>query len=165
MCHMSRLACMSHIANDFRTLGRVLAAPQAWEVVYPPLSRTIKRAGFVAATGAAALHAPEMGWQWTAAAALATGTVTRIAMTAAEDVVGLSASALATLAAYRLSGNQVRNPEQVEHRKLRHALAAGVIALAAGGLAGVLGGGKLAYDYSQPRIGNFVQKHSVATPN
>ncbi len=160
---MRPLACVGGIAEDFRLLGQVLVAPSAWEVVYPPLSRTLKRAGFVAATAAAAWQAPEMGWQWTAAAALTTGTVTRLAMTLAEDVVGLSAAAVATTATYHLSGNKQQNPAQASQIKLRRSLAAGVIALAAGGLTGLVGGGKLTYDYTQPRISHFVQKHRVAS--
>ena len=148
-----------HIAQEFRAFGRALLSPAVMAVVYPWTARQVKRVGMVAAGGAAYFSTPELTGLWALGAAVTTGLVTRVAMTVAEDVVGIGSGLAAARTAYLLSGNRRPAGEAREQYKLAAGLLAGVIGLGAGGMTGIVVGGKLTYDAVKPAVAHFAVKH------
>lgn len=147
------------VAQEFRAVGRALLSPAVMAVVYPWIARQVKRVGMVAAGGAAYFSTPELAGLWALGAAVTTGLVTRAAMTVAEDVVGIGTGMAAARTAYLLSGNRQPVGEARDHFKLAASLLAGVIGLSAGGMAGIVGGGKLTYDAVKPVVAQFAAQH------
>lgn len=154
------------VAQEFRAVGRALLTPAVMAVVYPWSARQVKRVGMVAAAGAAYFSTPELSGMWALGAAVTTGLVTRAAMAVAEDVVGIGSGMAAARTAYLLSGRNQLAGETREHYKLAAGLLAGVVGLGAGGMAGIVGGGKLTYDAVKPAVTHFAIKHQnrAATP-
>lgn len=148
-----------NLAREFRAFGRALLSPAVMAVVYPWTSRQLKRVGMVAAGGAAYFTTPELSGLWALGAAVTTGLVTRAAMTVAEDIVGVGTGWIAAEAAYGLSGRNQPNGLPREQHKLTAGLLAGLIGLSAGGMTGIVGGGKLTYDAVKPAVAHFAARH------
>ncbi len=147
------------VAQEFRAVGRALLTPSVMAVVYPWTARQLKRVGMVAAGGAAYFSTPELSGLWALGAAVTTGLVTRAAMTVAEDVVGIGSGMAAARTAYLLSGNHQPVGEARTHYKLAASLLAGVIGLGAGGMTGIVAGGKLTYGTVKPTVVHFAVKY------
>lgn len=159
---MSMINPSYSITSEFRALQRALASPAVLAVLYPTVARTLKWGGALVAAGAAYKTSPELHGLWAVAAATVTGGVARLAMPLCEDVSGIAASAagfigglMAPVRATLSQGNEI---------SIRRALVSSTVALALGGLGGIIGGGKLTYDFVKPHVAQQTHKLSMAAP-
>lgn len=160
---MSMINPTHSIASEFRALQRALASPAVLAVLYPVAARTLKWGGALVAAGAAYKTSPDLHGMWAVAAATVTGSVVRLAMPLCEDVCGIAASVTGFIGGL-MAPVSAATPSQGNKIAVHRALVSSTVALALGGLGGIIGGGKLTYDFVKPHIAQQTHKLSMAAP-